>query len=114
MHRLSGNLKRPRRPANLRLLTNPLSNYSIDNLQAIIDNKDGLAPNYRKCDAYWLLVIVNFIDPAQDQEIRNSDFDLIFSKNFEKVILYKSTFGHVMEKSFDLSRSRHSRNGASI
>jgi hypothetical protein len=29
MHRLSGNLKSPRRPANLRLLTNPLSNYKF-------------------------------------------------------------------------------------
>jgi hypothetical protein len=46
---------------------------------------------------YWLLVVVDFINPAQDQEIQIDGFDKIQTEVFEKIIAYKTLFGHVLE-----------------
>ncbi len=50
-----------------------------------------------RCDKYWLVVVVDFIDRAQDQEIRIDGFEKIDSTVFEKVIVYKTLFPHVLE-----------------
>ena len=39
-------------------------------LEEIVREKEEKARSYAPCDAYWLLIIVEFIDPAQEQEIR--------------------------------------------
>ena len=52
---------------------------SRDRLLDIVKAKEIRSTNYRPCDAYWLLVIVDFIDSAQDQEIRVDAFDPITS-----------------------------------
>ena len=70
---------------------------SRDRLVEIVRDKEKRARKYKKCDAYWLLVIVNFINPAQDQEIQFNSFCKIQTKTFEKVIVYKTLFGHVLE-----------------
>ncbi|MCH7501716.1 MAG: hypothetical protein IH886_17255 [Nitrospinae bacterium] len=66
-------------------------------LQEIVKTKDKKLSKYRKCDAYWLLVVVNFMDGAQDQEIRVEDFGEIKSEKFEKILVYKTVFGHIFE-----------------
>ena len=43
---------------------------SRDKLLEIVRKKESKVPDYRHCDAYWLVVVVDFIDPAQDQEIQ--------------------------------------------
>lgn len=68
-----------------------------DGLIGIVRDKEDKSKQYRKCDAYWLLVIVEFFDPAQDQEIRIDDFEKIQSEIFEKIIVYKPLFRHVLE-----------------
>jgi hypothetical protein len=70
---------------------------SRDRLLDIVKAKEVLSANYKPCDAYWLLVVVDFIDAAQDQEIRVDGFDPITSNIFEKVIVYKTGFGHIFE-----------------
>jgi hypothetical protein len=70
---------------------------SRDRLLDIVKAKEMLSANYKPCDAYWLLVVVDFIDPAQDQEIRFDGFDPVTSNIFEKVIVYKTGFGHIFE-----------------
>ncbi len=70
---------------------------SRDRLVEIVRDKEVRARKYKSCDAYWLLVVVDFINPAQDQEIQFDDFKKIQSETFEKVIVYKTVFGHVLE-----------------
>lgn len=74
-----------------------LSVLSRDKLLKIVTKKESKARSYDRCDAYWLLVVVDFIDSAQDQEIRVDDFQKIDSSVFEKVIVYKTRFHHVLE-----------------
>jgi hypothetical protein len=70
---------------------------STENLKEIVKEKEEQSKRYRSCDAYWLLVVVDFIDNAQDQEIRIDGFEKIDSEIFEKIVVYKTTFGHVLE-----------------
>ena len=70
---------------------------SRDRLVDIIKSKERRATQYEKCDAYWLLVVVDFMNFAQDQEIRVDGFDKIQTDVFEKVIVYKTLFGKVLE-----------------
>ncbi len=70
---------------------------SRDRLVEIVKNKERRANQYEKCDAYWLLVVVDFMNFAQDQEIRIDGFDKIQTDVFEKVVVYKTLFGHVLE-----------------
>jgi hypothetical protein len=70
---------------------------SLPDLKAIIDEKELKATQYKACDAYWLLVIVDFIDAAQDQEIPDDVFKNLQSPVFEKVLLYKPQFGQIVE-----------------
>lgn len=70
---------------------------SIAKLREIVAGKEELSKSYQHCDAYWLLVVVDFLDRAQDQEIRISGFEKIKSTVFERVVVYKTHFGHVYE-----------------
>lgn len=68
-----------------------------DRLREIVSDKEAKSKHYRHCDAHWLVVVVDFIDPAQDQEIRTDILETIDSPIFEKLIVYKPHFGHVVE-----------------
>ncbi|VAX19390.1 hypothetical protein MNBD_NITROSPINAE04-667, partial [hydrothermal vent metagenome] len=70
---------------------------SKDGLLEIVKSKEGKSKGYKQCDAYWLLVIVDFSDSAQDQEIRGDGFDKIETDVFEKVIIYKTVFRQIIE-----------------
>lgn len=65
-------------------------------LEDIVRGKETKSAEYAKCDAYWLLVVVDWIDPAQEQEIRVDDIK-ISSSIFEKIIVYKPHFEHIVE-----------------
>jgi len=70
---------------------------SRDRLVDIVRDKERRANKYKPCDAYWLLVVVDFMDSAQDQEIQFDGFDKVQTEVFEKVIVYKTLFGHILE-----------------
>lgn len=72
---------------------------SRDKLLEIVSKKEAQSKDYQPCKAYWLVVVVDFIDPAQDQEIQIDGFEKIDSAVFEKVIVYRTAFGHVLEAS---------------
>jgi hypothetical protein len=42
---------------------------SAAKLKAIVAEKESKALHYASCDAYWLLIVVDWVDSAQDQEI---------------------------------------------
>ena len=70
---------------------------SMTRLTDIVREKERKAKKYTPCAAYWLLVIVNFIDAAQEQEIRLNGAVEISSDVFKKIIVYKPYFEHVVE-----------------
>jgi hypothetical protein len=70
---------------------------SLARLINIVVSKEKKARQYKRCDAYWLLIIVDFIDPAQDQEILIRDFNKIRTKIFDKVIIYKTFVRSIVE-----------------
>jgi hypothetical protein len=69
---------------------------SIQRLMDVLKTKEKKAEHYLPCDDYWLLVVVDFINPAQDQEIRIDNIKLQ-SRVFEKIIIYKTAFEHMVE-----------------
>jgi hypothetical protein len=69
---------------------------SAANLQAIVAEKESKAADYAPCDAYWLLIIVDWTDSAQDQEIITARAKLP-SSIFEKIIVYKPGFEDILE-----------------
>jgi hypothetical protein len=68
---------------------------SEDDLGTIVREKESKSVEYEACDTYWLLVVVDGIDAAQEQEIRIDD-PHVTSGVFEKIIVFH-TFGHVVE-----------------
>lgn len=73
------------------------STMSGDVLIEIVRNKEESSRKYKKCDVYWLLVVVDCADRAQDQEIQTDNFEKIQSDVFEKIIVYSTPFGDVLE-----------------
>ena len=69
---------------------------SIARLNEIISEKEAKAQRYAPCDVYWLLIVVDFIDAAQEQEIR-IDGLTVRSDMFQKIIIYKTGFEHIVE-----------------
>lgn len=62
-------------------------------LQQIVKDKDKLCQQYDFCDEYWLLIIVDGLDSAQEQEIRISGINLT-AKNLQTVTIFNSFEGH--------------------
>jgi predicted small secreted protein len=69
---------------------------SISRLEEILREKEKKAKKYSKCDTYWLLVVIDFIDSAQDQEIQIEGV-YIKSDVYEKIIIYRTVYEHVLE-----------------
>jgi hypothetical protein len=69
----------------------------MEKLLEIVRDKEHRSNKYKKCDAYWLLVVVDFMNRAQDQEIQVDNFKKVETDVFERVIVYKTLFGHVLE-----------------
>jgi hypothetical protein len=69
----------------------------LERLLEIVRDKKHRFKKYEKCDSYWLLVVVDFMNRAQDQEIQVDNFKKVETDTFERVIVYKTLFGHVLE-----------------
>jgi hypothetical protein len=69
---------------------------SQEDLEGIVRDKEARSAQYGKRDTYWLLVVVDPMDAAQEQEIR-IDALHIASAVFEKIIVYKPGFEHIVE-----------------
>ena len=63
----------------------------------LIESKHGKITDYKPCDAFWLLLIVDFFDSAQDQDIRWPETSAPVSSKFERIIIYKPPFGEWTE-----------------
>lgn len=68
-----------------------------DRLLKIVREKEKKVGGYINCDAYWLLVVIDFFDRAQDQEVPRDGFEKIETEIFEKVIVYKTVYEDILE-----------------
>lgn len=69
---------------------------SKERLQEILDAKSRQAEGYRRCGDLWLLVIIDFCDRGQDQEI-DDKIEILESNHFSKVVLFKTIFNQIKE-----------------
>ena len=65
---------------------------SLTSLAATIAEKHSKLPTYKQCHAFWLLLVVDYIDRAQDQDIRWPEPGIHISSPFERIIVYKPQF----------------------
>jgi hypothetical protein len=75
--------------------------YSVDlmsptELEKIVREKESKAAEYLPCDSYWLLIIVDYMDNAQEQEVSVRHVR-IASTVFEKIIVYKPGFNDILQ-----------------
>lgn len=70
---------------------------SIERLREIVLEKTAKLAEYQKCDRYWLLIVVDLMDPAQDQELRWPSEAELTKTCYEKVLLYKPQYRQVLE-----------------
>jgi hypothetical protein len=69
---------------------------SVQRLKEFIKEKKIKAQQYAPCDEYWLLIVVDFIDAAQEQETRIDGLK-IQSEVFQRMIVYKPTFEYIVQ-----------------
>lgn len=77
---------------------------SLKGLKKIIRKKEIKSKAYIKCDVLWLLIVIDLIDPAQDQEIDIKGLETIRSSVFEKIFIYKTEFEKVIELNSNIQR----------
>jgi hypothetical protein len=75
----------------------PLPIMPLERLQEIIKTKEAKSEHYEPCDSYWLLVVIDFMDRAQDQQILTEDLATVNSQVFEKIVVYKTVFDEIAE-----------------
>lgn len=74
----------------------PIQGYDIpvlnrERVLEIVVNKASKVENYQSCDRYWLLLIVEFWDPCQDQQLALNEVIRTGPTPFEKIIIFKPT-----------------------
>ena len=62
----------------------------------IVREKEAKVRGYDQCDTWWLLIVVDSMDSAQEQEIRIDGLG-VDSDVFQKIIIYKPYFEHIVE-----------------
>jgi hypothetical protein len=67
-------------------------NLSPVRVAQVVADKEKLLANYKKCDTYWLLLVVDFIDSAQDQELIWPEDAVSLKTSYERIIIYKPQF----------------------
>ncbi len=79
----------------------PVQGYSVptlslERLRVLVTEKTKRLREYQLCDSYWLLLIVDFMDSAQDQDLQWSVGEVLEKSPFERILLYKPQFGQVV------------------
>jgi hypothetical protein len=69
---------------------------STEAVESIVREKETKSAGYNPCESNWLLIVVDWCDAAQEQEIRVDGFKLA-STVFDRIIVYKPNFEHVVE-----------------
>lgn len=70
---------------------------SITRVKLLVAQKIEKLKSYQLCDTYWLLIIVEFWDPSQDQYIDWPEGESIGPTPFDRILIYKPAFAQVTE-----------------
>lgn len=70
---------------------------SLERLRVLVSEKTKKLRDYQPCDSYWLLLVVDFMDPAQDQDFQWPAGEMLEKSPFERIFLYKPQFGQVVQ-----------------
>ena len=66
-------------------------------LKKIIQEKEHKAKEYQSAHAYWLLIVIDYMDRGQEQYILQDQLERIPSNVFEKIFLYKTGYEQIIE-----------------
>ncbi len=69
---------------------------SVERIREVVSEKVEKSKAYQPCDTYWLLLVVDFMDFAQDQDLLWPAGTVLDASPFERVLLYKPQFGQVI------------------
>lgn len=69
----------------------------VDRVRKVVAEKIEKAKEYQTCDAMWLLITVDFWNPAQDQDLKWPVEERIDCGPYEHVFLYKAAYRQVIE-----------------
>jgi hypothetical protein len=69
----------------------------VNRVREIIADKIDKAKGYRSCDAYWLIITMDFWSPAQDQDIEWPTGESVDHGPFEHIFLHKPAYRRVIE-----------------
>lgn len=70
---------------------------SVERVAELVTSKELRLSEYERCDAYWLLLVVDHMNSAQDQEIDWPHTRPALNTLFERIILYKPQFARWTE-----------------
>ncbi len=84
---------------NVQVFTTPMLNTA--RLESVVAEKAEKAAGYDPCDELWLLLVVDFMDSAQDQELQLPPRYRLPSNPFGRVLLYKPQFGQIVSVAGD-------------
>ncbi|WP_137939137.1 hypothetical protein [Chitinivorax sp. B] len=70
---------------------------SVNHIHEVVNAKSQKAKAYLPCDVYWLLLVIDFMDSAQDQELWWPVGARIGESPFERILLYKPQFAQVID-----------------
>lgn len=68
---------------------------TLPRIEKTIAEKTERAKKYLACDAYWLLMVVNFWNPASDQDISWPKGATVRAGAFERIFLYRTHFASI-------------------
>ena len=71
-------------------------NLSVLRVAELVAQKESKKVSYQPCEHYWLLLIVDFMDPAQDQDLHWPARVVLEKSPFERILLYKPQFAQVV------------------
>jgi hypothetical protein len=70
---------------------------SVTRVKDVVARKAAKAQQYAPCEATWLLLVVEFWDPAQDQLIYWPADESVGETPFDRILIYKTGFTEVIE-----------------
>ena len=65
---------------------------SLPRIEKAIADKTELVKKYRVFEAYWLLMVVNFWNPASDQDVSWPEGETVHAGAFERIFLHRTHF----------------------
>ncbi len=74
-----------------------IPSLSIERLRLLVAEKKNKLQSYEKCYTYWLLLVVDMMNPAQEQSINWPSGEIIEESGFERILIYKTHFSEVVQ-----------------